>query len=148
MAAALAGALSPATIVPLLLAVIGGSLILGLVLARVVLAVTARISEPAVGVVVQFCGTFAVWTLAERLHLSGILTMVVFAMAISRRAADVIPARTRIPSYAVWEFAVFVLNVLAFILVGLQLKPILASLSRHQLLSYLGTARQRLAEPS
>jgi hypothetical protein len=36
--------------------------------------------------------------------------------------------------------AVFVLNVLAFILVGLQLKPILAALSRHQLLDYIGTA--------
>ncbi|OJH35802.1 hypothetical protein BON30_37800 [Cystobacter ferrugineus] len=51
--------------------------------------------------------------LAERLHLSGIL-VVVFAMATARRAADIIPARVRIPSYAVWEFAVFVLNVLAF----------------------------------
>ena len=64
-------------------------------------------------------GRSRVWILAERLHLSGIITMVVFAMAASRRAPEVIPARIRIPSYAVWEVAVFVLNVLAFILVGL-----------------------------
>ena len=36
------------------------------------------------------------------------------------------PARIRIPSWAVWEVAVFVLNVLAFILVGFQLKSIAA----------------------
>jgi CPA1 family monovalent cation:H+ antiporter len=36
------------------------------------------------------------------------------------------PARIRIPSWAVWEVAVFVLNVLAFILVGFQLKSIVA----------------------
>ena len=30
------------------------------------------------------------------------------------------PARMRIPSYAVWETVVFVLNVLAFVLIGLQ----------------------------
>jgi len=77
-------------------------------------------------VVFQFCGTFGVWMLAERLHLSGIITMVVYAMAASRRAPELVPARIRIPSWAVWEVAVFVLNVLAFILVGFQLKSISA----------------------
>jgi CPA1 family monovalent cation:H+ antiporter len=47
-------------------------------------------------------------------------------MAASRRAAEIVPARIRIPSWAVWEVSVFVLNVLAFILVGLQLKSIAA----------------------
>jgi CPA1 family monovalent cation:H+ antiporter len=50
--------------------------------------------------------------------------MVVFAMAASRRAPEIMPARIRIPAWAVWEVAVFVLNVLAFILVGFQLKSI------------------------
>jgi CPA1 family monovalent cation:H+ antiporter len=50
--------------------------------------------------------------------------MVVYAMAASRLASERIPARIRIPSYAVWEVAVFVLNVLAFVLVGFQLKSI------------------------
>ena len=72
--------------------------------------------------------------LAERLHLSGILTMVVFAMAtVAARRRDVIPARIRIPSYAVWEVAVFVLNVLAFILVGFQLKSHRRALDRETL---------------
>jgi CPA1 family monovalent cation:H+ antiporter len=61
-------------------------------------------------------------------------------MATARRAADVIPARVRIPSYAVWDFAVFVLNVLAFILVGLQLKAILGRLDTATLARYAGFA--------
>ncbi|HEX6976117.1 MAG TPA: cation:proton antiporter, partial [Vicinamibacterales bacterium] len=83
------------------------------------------------------CTTFAVWMLAERLHLSGILTMVVYAMAVSRPAAQNIAARIRVPSYAVWEVAVFVLNVLAFILVGFQLRPIVERTSWTQ---YVGVA--------
>lgn len=138
--AAFAGTLSPASAVPLMLVVTVGSVVLGLVLSRVVIRVTARIQDVSIAVVVQFCGTFAVWMLAERLHLSGILTMVVFAMATARRAADLIPARVRIPSYAVWEFAVFVLNVLAFILVGFQLKAILGRIDSHTLLDYTGIA--------
>src|SRR6185503_1041371 len=39
------------------------------------------------------------------------------------------PARIRIPSYAVWETVVFVLNVLAFVFIGLQMRPILGSLA-------------------
>jgi Na+/H+ antiporter len=128
--ATVAGALSPVRVIPLLLGVIAGSVVLGLLLSRVFLWLTARLQDIATAVVVQFCGVFAIWILAERLHLSGILTMVVFAMAMGRRAAEVTPARVRIPSYAVWDFAVFVLNVLAFILVGFQLKAIGGRLDR------------------
>lgn len=137
---ALAGALSPASVIPLLLVVTVGSVVLGFALSRVIIPLTARIHDVAIAVVVQFCGTFAVWMLAERLHLSGILTVVVFAMATARRAGDVIPARVRIPSYAVWDFAVFVLNVLAFILVGFQLKGILGRIDTATLLAYAGVA--------
>jgi len=122
--ATVTGMLSGWSVLPTLLVVTVGSVVLGLVLARVTMVVNARIGDVATAVVVQFCTTFGVWMLAERLHLSGIITMVVFAMAASRRAPEILPARIRIPAYAVWEVAVFVLNVLAFILVGFQLKSI------------------------
>jgi Na+/H+ antiporter len=119
-----AGFLSGWSVLPTLLLVTVGSVALALVLSRLTLAVIARIKDVPTAVIFQFCGTFFVWTLAERLHLSGIITMVVYAMAASRRAAEIVPARIRIPSWAVWDVAVFVLNVLAFILVGFQLKSI------------------------
>ena len=120
-----------------LVGVTAGSIVLALVLARVVMFANRNIEDVATAVIVQFCGTFAVWILAERLHLSGILTMVVFAMAVSRQAAATIPARIRIPSYAVWEVVVFVLNVLAFILVGMQLRQIVERTAWSQ---YIGVA--------
>ncbi|MBF5045625.1 sodium:proton antiporter [Aggregicoccus sp. 17bor-14] len=138
--AAVAGSLSPMSAIPLLLVVTVGSVVLGLVLSRVIIQLIARIEDVAIAVVVQFCGTFGVWMLAEQLHLSGILTVVVFAMASARRSAELTPARLRIPSYAVWEFAVFVLNVLAFILVGFQLKGILERIDRPTLFRYAGIA--------
>src|SRR4051812_2318805 len=124
--ATVAGFLSGWSVLPTLLVVTLGSIVLALVLARLTIEITARISDIATAVVVQFCTTFGVWMLAERLHLSGIITLVVFAMSASRRAPQVLPARIRIPAWAVWEVAVFVLNVLAFILVGFQLKSIVA----------------------
>jgi CPA1 family monovalent cation:H+ antiporter len=124
--ATIAGSFSGWSVLPTLLIVTAGSVALALVLARLTLLVSARIRDVATAVVFQFCGTFFVWILAEQLHLSGIITTVVYAMAAARRAAEIIPARIRVPSWAVWEVAVFVLNVLAFILVGFQLKSIAA----------------------
>ena len=127
--ATVTGFLSGWSVVPTLIIVSVGSVLLGLALSRLMLMVSARIRDVATAVVVQFCGTFLVWILAEQLHLSGIITLVVFAMASSRRAAEIVPARIRIPSWAVWEVAVFILNVLAFVLVGFQLKSISARIT-------------------
>ena len=138
--AAAVGALSGWSVIPMLLVVTVGSIVLGLVLSRVILFTNTFIHDVATSVIVQFVGTFAVWLIAERLHLSPIITMVVFAMAVARVAPDRIPARMRIPSYAVWEVVVFVLNVLAFIIVGLQLKPIVARLDRATWVQYMGVA--------
>ena len=64
--------------------------------------------------------------------------MVVFAMTTARFAADLVPCALAHPSYAVWVFAVFVLNVLAFILVGLQLKAIVVRLDSPTRIAYAG----------
>ncbi len=136
VAAAVTGTLSGWSVIPMLGAVAIGSIVLGAVLSRLILFVSRRIEDVATAVVVQFLSTFGVWILAERLGLSGIITIVVYAILVARHAPDVVPARVRVPSYAVWEVVVFVLNVLAFILVGLQLKPILRRLGTADLITY------------
>jgi CPA1 family monovalent cation:H+ antiporter len=54
--------------------------------------------------------------------------MVCYAMTVAQTAPARTPARVRIPTYAVWESIVFALNILAFIFIGLQIRPILDSL--------------------
>jgi CPA1 family monovalent cation:H+ antiporter len=51
----------------------------------------------------------------------------------------------RIPSYAVWDTAIFALNILAFIFVGLQIRPILESLEASQRAPYFAVAGAVLA---
>lgn len=122
--ATVTGFLSGWSVLPTLLIVTLGSVLLGAVVSPLTLRINERIKDVSTAVIFQFCTTFGVWILAERLHLSGIITSVVFAMLASRRAPAILPARIRIPAWAVWEVAVFVLNILAFILVGFQLKSI------------------------
>jgi monovalent cation/hydrogen antiporter len=121
-------AFSIGTVAPTFLVAVVGSVVFGPVAARLVLRLSRDVRDVPTSIIVQFISTFGVWIIAERIGLSGVLTMVCFALAVARPASEVTPARMRIPSYAVWETAVFVLNVLAFVFIGLQIRPILTAL--------------------
>ena len=133
-------AFSVRTVAPTLLLVVVGSMVAGPALAWVTLWVTKKVRDVPTAIILQFIITFGVWTLADRLGLSAVLTMVSYAIAVARRAPERTPARVRLPSYAVWETAVFVLNVLAFVFIGLQIRPILTSLEPTKRTRYLFVA--------
>ncbi|MBZ9964414.1 sodium:proton antiporter [Mesorhizobium sp. B292B1B] len=126
---AAAGPVLLGSAVPMVLLSTIGSLAAGYLLGRLSQAMLGRIEDAASGTVVQFAGTFGVWILADRLGLSAIITIVVYAMTIARTAPRRMSARKRVSSYSVWETAVFVLNVLAFVLMGLQARLIVGRLA-------------------
>jgi CPA1 family monovalent cation:H+ antiporter len=125
---------------PTFLTGVVGSVLAGPAVAWLTMRLTRNVRDVPTSIIVQFITTFGVWILAERIGLSGVLTMVCFALAVARPASAATPARMRIPSYAVWDTAVFVLNVLAFVFIGLQIRPILAGLDPSIRLQYLGIA--------
>jgi len=117
-----------------------GSVIAGYAMAHVTLFLMPRIREATSSVVIQFVFTFGTWIFADRLGLSPIVTLVVTAITIARYAPVSTPARLRVPTYAVWDTVVYIVNVLAFILIGLQLRPILMDLGVEQRSEYLRVA--------
>jgi Na+/H+ antiporter len=119
---------SIAAVAPTFLLAVAGSVVVGPALGWVTLKVMDRVQHVPTAIILQFVSTFGVWMLAEHLGLSGVLTMVCYAITVAQTAPERIPARIRIPSYAVWETVVFALNILAFIFIGLQIRPILESL--------------------
>jgi CPA1 family monovalent cation:H+ antiporter len=140
-----AGGFSLSTVAPTFLLAVAGSLVAGPVFGWIVSRATQRIDHVPTSIILQFVLTLGVWLFAERVGLSGVLTTVCYAMTIARTAPRDISARKRIPSYAVWNTAVFALNILAFIFIGLQLGPILGSLRGQDAPLYLGVAGAVLA---
>jgi Na+/H+ antiporter len=124
---------------------LAGSLVAGYLIARISMPLTRRISDAPSAIIVQFASTFVIWIVAERVGLSSILTIVAYGITIARIAPARTPARLRVPSYAVWETMVFVLNVLAFMLIGMQLRPIWTQLDQVVQLQYLAVAAWVLA---
>jgi NhaP-type Na+/H+ or K+/H+ antiporter len=66
-------------------------------------------------------------------------------MTLARSTPAYLPARLRIPSYAVWETAVLVLNALAFLVIGLELGPIVAAARPGELGRWAGLGAAVLA---
>jgi len=115
-------------VAPNFLIAVAGSLVVGPALGWLVLRLLTRVQHIPTAIILQFVTTIGVWILADRLGLSGVLTMVCYAITVARTAPERTPARMRVPSYAVWETVVFALNILAFIFIGLQIRPIMESL--------------------
>jgi len=124
-----AGGFSLAAVAPTFLLAVAGSVVVGPALGWVTLRLLGRVQHVPTSIILQFITTFGVWILAEQIGLSGVLTMVCYAVTVARTAPERVPARARIPAYAVWETVIFGLNILAFVFIGLQIRPILNSLA-------------------
>ncbi|MBN9082535.1 MAG: Na+/H+ antiporter [Rhizobiales bacterium 62-17] len=138
--AVVAGGLSPNSFTPVLLLTLLGSVAAGFLCTLVLRPLMGRLVDVPTALIVQFVTTFGIWIFAERIGLSGILTIVVYAMTIARTGGVRMPARQRVPVYAVWETVVFILNAFAFVLIGMQLRPIWERLSADLRFEYLVTA--------
>jgi monovalent cation/hydrogen antiporter len=135
-----ANGFSLVAVAPALLLAVAGSLVAGTALGWLTLRLMERVHHVPTAIILQFVVTFGVWLVAEHIRLSGVLTTVCYAMTLARTSPAITPARTRVPTYAVWETVVFALNILAFIFIGLQIRPILESLEAAERVRYLGVA--------
>ena len=104
---------------------------IGLAVGWILIQVWRRIDDPLVGIMLSFLAPYAAYLAADRvLHVSGVLAVAVCGIYASRRSSQVIPAAARVRAVGVWGLVIFVLNGLAFILVGLQMRQLLASVSQ------------------
>ena len=110
-----------------------GGLLLGYLIARVFRRLAPLITGTLGGNIMEFVSCFGVWILAERLGFSPVLCLVAFAMTIARGAGLTTHPRVRIHTFAVWTSAVFLLNVLAFLLMGFQARTIVDAMEPQRL---------------
>jgi CPA1 family monovalent cation:H+ antiporter len=133
-AATIPGASLAPLVPPLLIAVPGGifvGLLVGVVGTRLLKTVAGTLSA----IIAQFLLTFGTWILAAHLDFSPILAVVALAAMAAREMPKRTNARDRINSNAVWSTVTFVLNVLAFLLMGLQARAIVTGM-RDEALSH------------
>jgi CPA1 family monovalent cation:H+ antiporter len=88
-----------------------------------------QLMDTKLSITVTLLTPYAVYLLAEHLHLSGVLAAVSAGLWVGNRAEQVFTCEVYDEGHVVWEWVEFLLNGLVFILVGFALRHILENLS-------------------
>jgi CPA1 family monovalent cation:H+ antiporter len=136
---------SLAPLVPPLLVAVPGGILVGVLMGVLGTRLAQSVAGTLSAIILQFLMTFGTWILAAHLNFSPILAVVALAAVAARKSPKRTSARDRINSNAVWSIVTFILNVLAFLLMGLQARAIITEMRDEALTHALAFAGLVLA---
>jgi Na+/H+ antiporter len=110
-----------------------GGLLIGWVVAYLMLWVRRQLSDPYVQTTLSLLTPFAAYLPAEAVEASGVLAVVTAGVYISRHSSRYFSVEARTLSLSFWHVVEFLLNGLAFILIGLQLRKVYFQLGDYPL---------------
>jgi len=106
---------------------------LGLLVGWIVYWIECRINDGPIEIALSILTPYAAYLAAEKVHASGVLAVVACGLFLSRRSVSFFSPQVRIQGWSVWESLNFILNGLVFVLIGLQLSAIRASIREYNL---------------
>jgi CPA1 family monovalent cation:H+ antiporter len=117
-----------------------GGIAIGVVVGRVSGEILRRLDDPPVEVLISVVIPFAAYLPADELGLSGVLAAVTAGLVIGSRLGTILTPNSRILWLTTWKMIGFVLNGFVFVLIGLELPSVLASLGNRPPAELLGLA--------
>ena len=112
----------------LVLSILGG-IAVGLAVGYLIRRVRRVLDNPPLEVTIAFLTGYFAFLPASALGVSGVLAVVTAGVYMGWYTPELTTVQTRLQGQGFWEVLTFLLNVLLFGLVGLQLRPILESLT-------------------
>ncbi|MDQ4143960.1 MAG: Na+/H+ antiporter, partial [Actinomycetota bacterium] len=119
---------------------IAAGVALGLGVGWLAAEIRRRLDDPPTEIVVSLVTGYAAYLPAEQLGASGVLAAVTAGLYVGWRAPELASASTRLLGFSFWDVLVYLLNAVLFILVGLQLHPILRGVTGRPPASLIGLA--------
>jgi CPA1 family monovalent cation:H+ antiporter len=84
------------------------------------------LSDYLIDTAMQLVAPYAIYLSGEIIGVSGVLATVTASIYVSRQSGKIYDPEGRLVSFAVWDTLIFLLNGLVFLLIGLQLRSIIA----------------------
>ncbi len=101
-----------------------GGIALGLAVGVVVAQIMKLIRDDSLVVTISLLAPYIAYLPADRLHVSGVLSVVAAGVYGGWRGPELLAASARLSGVAIWSLLVFLLNCVLFIVIGLQLPQI------------------------
>lgn len=83
---------------------------------------------------------FVTYRVAEELHVSGVIAVVILGLGIARFSGQVFPDSLKEQSKNIWDIIIFLLNGLIFIFIGLQFPHVIKNIHSSLVWPYVGYA--------
>jgi len=115
-----------------------GGIALGVLIGLVFIAIHRHLGDVLIEVMVSLLVPYVAYVAAESLHASGVLAVVAAGLVRGRHAPVLASAEMRILSRSIWNVLVFLLNMLVFVLIGLQLSESVARIEGYSAVRLLG----------
>lgn len=106
-----------------------GGIGMGLFLGWGFVRIYPHLKDPDVEILATFVLSYVSYWAAEAVHASGVMSTVTAGLILGRHSSVIFSASGRIRGTAVWQSFIFLINVVIFTLIGLELPPVLESLS-------------------
>ncbi len=118
----------------------GGALV-GFVMGKTLAFILTRVhKDRLVTLSFMLLMPFITYLVAEELHVSGVIAVVILGLAIARFSRDLFPESFKNQSKSIWDIILFLLNGLIFILIGLEFPYVLKSIPAEEIPLYIGYA--------
>lgn len=117
-----------------------GGIVAGLLTSALVIVVRRRLDDPMREGALSVLTPFAAFLLAELVHASGVVAVVVVGLVITYVSPRLIAARSRVAAMAFWDQSTFLLNGALFTLIGIQIPRAARGLDSTSLLHALAVA--------
>src|SRR3954449_13534582 len=111
------------------LAAAAGGLAIGLIAGWVIAFIRERTADAQVSITISLLSGYAAFVPADVVGASGVVAAVTTGLYMGVRGPSIIPARTRLQGFMVWDIIDFLINATLFVLVGLQLHTVVDALS-------------------
>ena len=121
------------------LLVAGGGILAGIIIGYIFILIHKKITHNAiVETSLTLLAPYIAYLTAEKMHVSGVLSVVCAGLLLTWRAPEIFSYQTRMRTGVVWDTIIFLLNGVVFILIGLQLPVIMNEIKGHSTLNLLG----------
>lgn len=121
-----------------LLYLTAAGILIGLLVGIIVHAIEHRVDDGPIEIALSIITPYAAYLIADGIKASGVLAVVACGLYLSRQSSHFFSPGVRLQAWAVWESLTFILNGLVFVLIGLQLPYVLASIRDHSLGGLIG----------
>src|ERR671937_1684540 len=106
-----------------------GGVAIGLAAGWIIAFIRERTQDTQVSLTISLLSGYAAFIPANRVGASGVLAAVTTGIYMGIRGPSIIPARTRLQGFMVWDILDFLINASLFVLVGLQLHSVVDALA-------------------